>query len=92
MCHTLQKWCLTGRSTRWMVLAHQWFYSADSLQIWQLAMFLSRSHLHSVVHMRPSLSKMSYQVMKTWIYCWLYYRRVKVPSVRSILYSTTWWG
>ncbi len=32
---------------------------------------------------------MSYQVMGTWIYIVGFYRRVKVPSVRSILYSTT---
>ena len=30
---------------------------------------------------------LSYQVMGTWIYSW--FIRVKVPSVRSILYSTT---
>ncbi len=32
---------------------------------------------------------MSYQVMGTWIYIVGFHRRVKVPSVRSILYSTT---
>ena len=30
-----------------------------------------------------------YQVMGTWIYIVGFHRRVKVPSVRSILYSTT---
>jgi len=32
---------------------------------------------------------LSYQVMGTWIYIDGFHRRVKVPSVRSILYSTT---
>jgi len=32
---------------------------------------------------------LSYQVMGTWIYIVGFHRRVKVPSVRSILYSTT---
>jgi hypothetical protein len=32
---------------------------------------------------------LSYQVMGTWIYIAGFHRRVKVPSVRSILYSTT---
>jgi hypothetical protein len=34
-------------------------------------------------------AKLSYQVMGIWIYIVGFHRRIKVPSVRLILYSTT---
>ena len=38
---------------------------------------------------RQDCDFVSYQVMGIWIYIVGFHRRVKVPSVRSILYSTT---
>jgi hypothetical protein len=34
-------------------------------------------------------TRLSYQVMRIWVYIVGFHRRVKVPLVRSILYSTT---
>jgi len=48
-------------------------------------------HIHGVIEERAGVlySTMSYQVMGTWIYIVGFHMRVKVPSIRSILYSTT---
>jgi hypothetical protein len=45
--------------------------------------------LHEITSLPYFRAPMSYQVMGIWIYIVGFQRRVKVPSVRSILYSTT---